>query len=268
MKGETLMRRQRYTFLFILAVFCIGLLTSPVYAGDEKPAETKVAAQQDDWEFVLELYGWMAELDATAPNGVDVDITFSDILDNLDIAFMSAFGAQKNKWTFMVDALYLDIENDSKTNITDVLQLTDMYLEAWIVHPFVSYEILGNEKGSLQLKAGPRYFWLELGTEIDTQPPLEPGKVKASPSDDVWDAVVGIRGFYNLAGRWYIPYVLDVGTGDSDYTWSALAGVGYEFEKFKVLAVYRYMHWEFKDNFSLLEDLTVKGPAVGAIFKF
>ncbi len=84
----------------------------------------------------------------------------------------------------------------------------------------------------------------------------------------MWDAVVGVRGQFNLSKRWFIPYVLDVGTGDSDYTWQALAGVGYEFNKFKLLAVYRYMHWEFDDSFKLLEDLTVKGPAVGAIFTF
>ena len=84
----------------------------------------------------------------------------------------------------------------------------------------------------------------------------------------LWDAVVGIRGKFNLAKRWFMPYVLDIGTGDSDYTWHASGGIGYQFDKFQLLALYRYMHWEFDDSFSLLKDLTLKGPLVGAMFRF
>ena len=41
-----------------------------------------------------------------------------------------------------------------------------------VVNPFVSYEILGNEKGSLQLLAGARYLWIEVGLDLETRPPL------------------------------------------------------------------------------------------------
>ena len=262
------MRRQIYSILLVLAVLCIGLLSTNVYAGEEKPAETHTAAQQDEWEFVLELYGWAAELDGTTPTGDDFEISLSDILNNLDLTLMSTFGARKDKWAFMVDGIYLDLDDDSNSNISPILQLSDMYLKAWVVDPFVSYEILGGEKGSLQLLAGARYFWLDIGFEIDTRPPLPPEKIKESDTDDVWDAVVGVRGHLNLPDRWFIPYRLDIGTGDSDYTWQALGGIGYQFDKFKMLAAYRYMHWEFDDSFSLLEELTLKGPVVGAIFTF
>jgi hypothetical protein len=209
-----------------------------------------------------------ADLEFTLPTGDEAEITFSDIMDNLDMTFMSAFGARKDKWALMTDVAYLDIDKTSSTNLNSLLKLTDIYLKAWIVSPFVSYEIMDNEKGSLQLKAGARYFWLEVGADLETRPPLDPHKTGDSISDDVWDAVVGIRGHFNLAKRWSIPYVLDIGTGDSDYTWQAMGGIGYQFDKFQLLALYRYMHWEFDDSFALLEDLTVKGPLVGAIFKF
>jgi hypothetical protein len=218
------MRRQKCSYLFVLAVLLLGILSAPVYAVEEKPAETQVAAQQDDWEFILTVYGWAAELDFTLPTGDEAEISFSDIMKNLDMTFMSAFGVRKDKWTFSTDVLYLDINNTSSTNLNALLKLTDIYLKAWIVSPFVSYEIMGNEKGSLQLKVGPRYFWLETGLELKTRPPLDPGKTDDSISDDVWDAVVGISGQFNLADRWYIPYHLDIGTGDSDYTWQAVGG--------------------------------------------
>jgi len=83
----------------------------------------------------------------------------------------------------------------------------------------------------------------------------------------VWDGVVGIRGFYNLTDHWFVPYRLDIGTGDSDFTWHALAGVGYKFDTFKLIAGYRHMEREFKDD-EVLEDLQINGPAIGAVITF
>jgi hypothetical protein len=57
------------------------------------------------------------------------------------------------------------------------------------------------------------------------------------------------------------------GTGDSDVTWQTTAGVGYRFDKFEIAAAYRYMKWEFDDD-SVLDDLEIKGPLVGARFVF
>ena len=258
------MRRQNCTFLLILAVLLFGMLSAPVYAADEKPAETQAAAQQDDWEYILAFYVWAADLEFTLPTGDEAEITFSDTLDNLDMTLMTTLGARKDKWTFMTDVLYLSIKDDSSTNVGSLLKLSDVYLKAWVVSPFVSYEIIGNEKGSLQLKAGARYFHLKVGLDLETPS----HKTDESATDDVWDAVVGIRGKFNLADRWFMPYVLDIGTGDSDYTWHAMGGIGYQFDKFQLLALYRYMHWEFDDSFSLLKDLTLKGPLVGAMFTF
>lgn len=258
------MRQLHKTILSVLVVLFVSLLCTNVYAAAEKQG----VAPQDDWEFILAVYGWMADIEATAPNGADIDISFSDIWDNLDFTFMSTVGVRKNKWAFTVDGVYMDLNDNSNSNISEILQLTDVYMKSWVIHPSVSYEIMSGEKGSLQLKAGARYFWLDTGLEIGTRPPLEPQKLKESGKDHVWDAVVGIRGQFHLADRWFVPYVLDIGTGDSDYTYQVMTGIGYQFEKFELLAVYRYLHWEFDDNFSLLEDLTVKGPAVGAIFKF
>ena len=261
------MRRQHFIFLYVLAVLCIGLLSTNVYAGEEKPAETQTAAQQDDWEFVLELYGWIATIDGTSASGNNFEIDFDTIVKNLDMALMTTLGARKDKWSFMTDIVYMDLEDDSNTNINPILQLSDIELKAWVVNPFVSYEILGGEKGSLQLLAGARYLWIEFDLELKTRPPLPPEKNKDSGDGDVWDGVVGVRGYLNLTDRWFMPYRLDIGTGDTDYSWHALGGIGYKFDKFKMLAAYRYMKWEF-DNDSALDDLEISGPLVGAIFTF
>jgi hypothetical protein len=45
------------------------------------------------------------------------------------------------------------------------------------------------------------------------------------------DAIVGVKGqvFLGADSRWVVPWHFDLGAGDSDFTWQAMAGVGYPF---------------------------------------
>jgi hypothetical protein len=261
------MRRQNCTFLFVLAVLFFGMLSAPVYAGEEKLAEKQAATQQDDWEFALSFYVWMPDIETTTASGHEVEITFSDILDNLGMTLMTSFGARKDKWTFMTDVVYLYLDYSDNINIGSLLKVTDLYMKNVIVSPVASYEIMGGEKGSLQLLAGARFLWIELGLDLETLPPLPSKKTDDDADGDVWDGIVGVRGRLNLTDRWFMPYRFDVGTGDSDKTWQAMGGFGYRFDKVKVLAIYRYMKWDF-GNDSPMDDLKVYGPMVGAIYTF
>ncbi len=57
------------------------------------------AARAEDWKYDLYVYGLGAGMDGTAGIGpVDgtVDVSFSDILDNLELGFMGSFRARKD----------------------------------------------------------------------------------------------------------------------------------------------------------------------------
>ena len=261
------MKRLKYTLLIAITVLCSSLFSITVYAEETKPDTDRSEAAPEEWEFVLELYGWTAAVDATTAGGHDVEIEFDDIWDNLDFAIMGVLGARKNKWSFMTDIIFMDLGNDPNTNLNQTLQVTSIGLESWSVNPFVSYELFGSNKGSFQLLGGARYLDVEVETEITARPPLPPIGTKVSISTDVWDGVVGFRGFYNLSDRWFVPYRADIGTGDSDFTLHAFAGIGYRFESFKLLLAYRYLEWEFEDG-ALLDDLQASGPVLGALFTF
>ena len=66
---------------------------------------------------------------------------------------------------------------------------------------------------------------------------------------------------------WFIPFHLDIGTGESDFTWQGFAGLGYRFKSLDVLVGYRYLYWDFEDN-AALDDLDVSGPGAGVRFYF
>ena len=60
-------------------------------------------------------YLWMTGLEGDVGiegNPAYVDVSFSDILDNLDFAAQINFEARKGKWAFFIAPTYLKIESD------------------------------------------------------------------------------------------------------------------------------------------------------------
>jgi hypothetical protein len=89
-----------------------------------------------------------------------------------------------------------------------------------------------------------------------------------SQREDLWDLIVGLRGRLKLGdGAWFLPYYLDVGAGTSKLTAQSLLGVGYAFKWGELVATYRYILYDMKDD-GLLQDLRFAGPAIGATFRF
>jgi hypothetical protein len=112
-------------FLSVLAALCICLFSINVYAADAKPDAARSDAVPEDWEFALSFYVWMPDIENTTASGHEIEITFSDILDNLDMTLMTSFGARKDKWTFMTDVVYLHLNYSDNINIGSLLKVTD-----------------------------------------------------------------------------------------------------------------------------------------------
>jgi len=77
------------------------------------------------------------------------------------------------------------------------------------------------ERLSVDVIAGARYIDLSLDFDLGLQSQRFGRPIDTHASDGVWDAVVGVRGHADLNRRWYLPYHLDVGAGQSELTWQA-----------------------------------------------
>jgi hypothetical protein len=225
------------------------------------------SGSNDKWEYEAMIYLWGAGIDATTPTGGDIDMSFSDILDDLDMTFMGNIGARKGKWSLLADAIYMDLA-DTKKGARKILNRTintkvDVQMEAWILTAAGGYNLIDTGKYSLDLLAGGRYISVDLPLKID----VGPAQRKASPSGHIWSGIIGVRGEADLSDKWYLNYYLDAGAGqESTNTWQALVGLGYQFRKFDAGFGYRYLKWDNGDG--QLEDLTVKGPYAGVRFRF
>ncbi len=116
-------------------------------------------------------------------------------------------------------------------------------------------------KSRLDILGGARYLYLKADLGLD---PLD---LRTSDPGSNWDAIIGARGDVDLAEKWHLFGYLDIGTGESDLTWQAMAGIGYKFKWIHLNAAYRYLEWDFDDN-AALDDLNISGPGLGIKFVF
>ena len=94
---------------------------------------------------------------------------------------------------------------------------------------------------------------------------LGSGEVRGSN----WDAIVGVKGRLALGadGTWFMPYYVDVGTGESDLTWQIMGGIGYSYKWGDIVATWRYLDWNNKPDKSL-QGLNLNGPLIAVTFRW
>ena len=261
------MRKSVLFKIFVLAL-CVGaLILAPLHARAEEPGV------DDGWQFAAGLYLWGVSIDGKTQSDIEVGVDFDDVLDNLKMAYMSAFEARKGKWSLLADVIYLNLEGENNSNVnippTRIVVSTnaDMDLKAWVLQFAGGYNLLTKGGSKLDLVAGVRYLDLQMDLALSSQA-IQARYRTLSASNNVWDGFVGVKGNIGLSKRWYLPYYLDIGTGESDYTWQAIGGIGFRAAKWvDVTLVYRHLAWDF-DSDQVIGDLSVSGPIIGAIFRF
>jgi len=113
--------------LSLLLFFGFVITQTGVLAAEE-------AVQNEDWQFGADIYMWGASIGGDSASGTEIDIDFDDLFKNLNMALMGTAGARKGKWSFMLDAIYLDVENDD--TVAPGVK-ADVKLFGWIVTPTI-----------------------------------------------------------------------------------------------------------------------------------
>lgn len=254
---------------FFVPVLCAGILAFG-------PAQAEESSTSNGWDYALGIYLWGADISGNTASGTKVDVSFKDLFDSLNAGFMGAFQARKDKWLVITDLIYLDVSNDTTAKVSipigpiaiDVKADVDVDLKGKVFHLAGGYNLFSKGRSSLDLYGGARYLDLDMDAKIKLSAgQIQSRPIKISESDHVWDGIVGVKGSYALGQRWAIPYLVDIGTGQSDFTWQAKAGVTFNATKsLDVDLLYRYIHWDVGGD--IIDDITFKGPVLGAVFRF
>ena len=233
------------------------------FLGTALPAEVEMDSDPDCWKFGGSMYLWAAGVKGTDAAGNDIDVSFSDTLEDLDGGFMGGIAARKGKWTILADLMGLSIHQETSSTVDSVKTDVDVKLKAFMSTFGVAYRVIDDEDLDLDLLVGGRYFKMDLDVTVES----EGSKSKYSDTEYVLDGIIGAQAIIDLSERWYLSCYADVGTGDSELTWQVWPGVGYRLENIDVVAGYRYLAWKTDDG-DTIDDLSFSGPMFGVKFRF
>ena len=240
-----------------LLMLCLlaGMISAPAVSAEE--------TSSSEWEKTFEVYGWLPNIYITTATQNHITLTLGDLISNLKFMAMLDFGAQKNEWSFIADTIYLHVGGSSEKTTGDPFGNVDVQVG---IRAFIStfgggYEFMNDGRNELHGLAGARYLYLKVPIELDVS--VTPVDKKVNWGGDNWDGVIGLKGKSTINEKWYANYYLDIGAGDSKFTWQTKVGLGYQFNKFTGTFGFRYLKWDF-GNSSDLDNLTVIGPYVGA----
>lgn len=231
------------------------------------------AAPPEAWRFEFTPYLFGASLTGTTGTSnvrANVDMSFDDILDNLDSGFMAMFEARKGRWGFGLDGVYFKLKDETARTwqgpggigtATGELQAT---MTQQIYQLFANYRV-SDGPSSMDVVGGARYTKLDADLDlVTTTGGLLPGGTRSlSGSRSWWDGVIGVRATMPLAERWSFVSYFDIGTGGSDITYQGILGVNWQASK--TLAVkggYRYFYQDYDDD-GFVWDMAAHGLYLG-----
>lgn len=265
------------------------LLSVCCLLGVLNPAPSRAAVAADQWQWRATIYLWLPSLGgetAFPPSDASpsIDVTADEILDSLNFASMGALDGRHGRWGLATDVIYLDLGASTKRTRdfgigdVDIPATVDANLRldvtGWLWTLQGSYSVVDRDNFSINALAGARMLDLEqtlgwtFNGDISSLPlPGRAGSDRAKA--DQWDAIIGAkgRGTIGAGNNWYVPYYVDIGTGESDLTWQVMVGLGYRFNTIDVTGVWRYLDYDLGHSTSI-QSIDFNGPALGVTFRF
>ncbi|KAA0968899.1 hypothetical protein FPY71_15135 [Aureimonas fodinaquatilis] len=226
--------------------------------------------EQEGWQFTIAPYFWVAGLDGKMAQfgsaEVEVHESFSDIIKDFDIGFMSIAEARRGNFSIFNDLQYSQVSTDSVTPrgfVAGSVAVTSTTFSGLLG---AGYTVAKSQDGHLDLAAGVRVWSVD--TDITFYGGLLDGR---SFSDgDTWaDGLVGIRGNFNFTPKLYLTGWGLIGAGQADLDWDVAAALGYHFnERFSSVLGYRALGVDFSNDDGFVFDIIQHGPIVGLVVHF
>ena len=247
------------------------VLIIPIAAALSAGAVGAQAQHAGGWSFEVTPYAWMAGLSGnvgTIPGlpPVEVDLSFGDILDDLDIAGMLFASARNGPWVLYLDTSYVRTSSTESLDgaVFDSVKVTSRTTTLALA---VGRTIAETPRGSVDAYVGARAWWLENTFDLRA---VGGGSADRTEKADWIDPLIGVAGRYQASDRWSLFGALEVGGFGvgADNEWSLLAGATYQVtDGFGISAGWRHLEVDY-DGDDALFDVSQSGPVIGATFRF
>ena len=257
--------------------------------GFAQVAPTSLPVTGSQWRYTASIYAYLPSVDGTSSfpadgQGTRLNVDGSKVLDKLKLFAMGTVGAHNGTWGVFTDIVYLKFQASESAsrdftigNVglpADASAAFDWEMKgtAWTLAG--EYRVASAPSYAVDVLAGTRLLdtrqhlrWNIAGSIGPLDPAARSGEIHTSQS--TWDAIVGVKGRYAFGDnrQWAVPFYLDVGTGQSQSTQQAAAGIAYGFGWGEVTAMWRYLRYNAKSD-KVFEDIRFSGPLFGATFRW
>ena len=237
-------------------------------------AEAQAASSNEGWHFQLTPYFWASGVQGSVTirrlPALEVDASFSDIIDKLDFGFLGRFEGRKGRFGFATDLVYLNLGAPLGEGHPVILILEPEIDVRQIIAEGVGFYRLAQdpddaERAYADVFVGARYF--KARNRIN----LVGGTV--AESSVAWaDAILGLRGRAPLGSKAAFLARGDIGTFGSNFAYNIEGSLVFSISKrWSLGAGYRYLHEDYETGSGTERsalDIGFGGPLLQATFAF
>jgi hypothetical protein len=209
----------------------------------------------DGWSFTIAPYLWATGMEGTisfeGTPDIPVDVSFSDIWNNLDFALSLHFEGRKGNWGFALDGMYLKIAAEATFNFPigpgdGPEGKIELELQETVFEGFGFYRLAVGERstnpGFADVLVGFRY--MEANQKVTT------ARLDLPRRELSWtDGMIGLRGYAPLGDRFGFMARTDIAGGGSNFTWNIKGDLHWRISnRWRLIAGYRYMDVDFEEG--------------------
>jgi hypothetical protein len=225
------------------------------------------AAATDEWQHTLALYAWGAGLSGESTvhgADADVDLSLSEILEDLEMAGMAAYRGERGPWAVMANGVFVGL---GATEDLPIGGAADVDVDLSVLEVDGAYAITDR----FEVLFGLRGVAVDVALEVRS--PLFP--TFSDDQNKSWlDPLVGARFEVPMGQRWSF-----VGRGDvggfgvgSDFAWQATAHFDWRISPHVGMAFgYEALDMDYDDGEGADEfryDMIIQGPFLAVTFAF
>lgn len=266
----------RSAFRFGLVGFAGALLLAPpALSADLAPAQplpSAPAIATDGPVVFASAYLWASALSGTTSTlpplpATNIDVSFRDVLQDLDGAVMAAGEIRWGRWSFLADVMYTQV-SPGGTLPGPFQSGVDVRSRSLTLQADALYRL--HDSPTLAVDAGVGLRFWHLDNRLTIEPGLLPTGISYSQSASWVDPVFAARIIAQLGGPWSLTLVGDVGGFDvgAQFTWQAIGTVNYQWTSNLALrAGYRMLSVDYQEG-NFLYDVQMQGPILGMTYRF
>ena len=234
----------------------------------QEPAGSRTGS---DWTITAAPYLWASGLDGNVGAfGIptqSIDLSFGDVVEDLDFAFMGVAEARRGRISIGVDLAYARLSDAIGTPAGVIANSVDATLKTFMGTVVAGYDLVPDAATDLDLIADAR-FW-----SVDTELRVVGGPLGGrtiSDGDDWVDPVVGLEVRHSVDENLYLAGWAMVGGfgAGSDSMRDVMGGLGYRVsDRTSLYFGYRPAGVDYRCG-GFVYDVTQKGPVFDGVFRF